>query len=66
MLFGKGMTLGFWKYIEVIIFETLRVRPYFGGFWMVVFMMTVEICDLGNSVILKEALPGTGNKIELG
>lgn len=29
------------------------------------FMMTVEICDLGNSVILKEALPGTGNKVEL-
>ena len=50
----------------MIIFETLRVRPYFGGFGMVVFMMTVEIYDLGNSVILKEALPGTGNKIELG
>ena len=43
------MTLGFWKYIEVIIFETLRVRPYLGGFWMVVFMMTVEIFHLERS-----------------
>lgn len=35
-------------------------------FGLVISMMPVEICHVGNSVILKETVPGTGNKAALG